>query len=1191
MPIQNVLFKYAYRRNNLYAHYYEKEKVTGNTVLYESRDGKSLTDSPYAIFKYLLNHPDFSHYTHIWALQDSNELKRIAEEYKKYNNIIFIKRNSKDYIKALATSKYLINNSTFQSFFIPKENQTYINTWHGTPLKKMGFEIPGNPSASKNVLRNFLSADYLLSPNAHTTKMFTESYKLEGIYGGTILEDGYPRIDLTLNSDTNEVKKKIKKFDLDLDEAKETILYAPTWKGNNVAKARNDMFQIISDMQKLRENVSTKYNILIKVHPYLYETAKKYEEIADILVPDSTDTNELLSIVDLLITDYSSIFFDYLVTGKPILYYMWDAESYSEERGSYFSLEELPGPILYTIPEVINTIQNIENVFPEYSDKYNLFQHQFAGCDDGQVTKRMINYIFKGKKDKIKTITGLDQKKEKIILYPGGMMNNGITSSCINLLNNIDYEKYDVSCFMKVPNKTEALQNIEKINKNVHLLFRNGLSVYSTDEWYRDKLIQNRGASQGYLKKLFPEKAYRREVKRYFGKTKFDIAIDFSGYSLFWAKYILATDAKNKICFMHNDLLADSEKVINHKRPHRINLRGLFSIYNRFDKLVSVSKGTMELNRHNLKEFADESKFDFVMNSINPEKIIRASNEEMEKNNEAQIQKEQTILENKKFISRAIISNANGNYIWNKPVHDESAKKITSATKYENQEVTISWETNTVVGKFYKFSIEDTIIGWLNKESFKLLPDSILSEIEVNRLVTIVRTKGNAIWNKPYNVYNTSRVSYSGIYKNVMFEVDKEVRTEHGLYSRITLKGDKLGWIDSGALNVIKDYTNSDLSNEKVTSEIKKLTTKNYNSHKLLLDLWPNRTLREQKINKLGNLVNLEKYDILSALPCNPKSRIKKEIDKADLKNKMVQLVQVSITRDAIYYLIFYENQRIGWINRKALKISNMIQIIDEKKVNKITEIDLSEDYGFWTQPYGLLESEKIKRIEFPSESKFIINKEVHTQNGYYSHLILDNTSVGWINKKALKNTINLGIEIGNKFISNPSEKNINFVNMGRLSPEKGQNNLIEAFSIFHKSYNNSRLYILGHGPLQSELQNLILELDIESAVYLVGQQENPFKLLKKCDCFVLSSHYEGQPMVLLEAMTLGLDIIATDIVANRTVLENGRYGVLVEDSIEGLVAGFKNYVKNNHSKTSESFNYQEYNMKAMENFYEVIRN
>jgi glycosyltransferase involved in cell wall biosynthesis len=160
---------------------------------------------------------------------------------------------------------------------------------------------------------------------------------------------------------------------------------------------------------------------------------------------------------------------------------------------------------------------------------------------------------------------------------------------------------------------------------------------------------------------------------------------------------------------------------------------------------------------------------------------------------------------------------------------------------------------------------------------------------------------------------------------------------------------------------------------------------------------------------------------------------------------------------------------------------------------------------------------------------------------------------------------------------------------MGRLSPEKGQDNLIMAFSQFQQNFPNSKLYILGEGPLRKDLEDLIVELNLEESVYLTGQLENPFTLMKKCDCFVLSSHYEGQPMVLLEAMTHGMKIIATDIVANRHVLDHGRYGLLVENSIEGLEKGLTQLVRNELNNKLDEFIPEEYNSKAMATFYQVL--
>ncbi len=105
--------------------------------------------------------------------------------------------------------------------------------------------------------------------------------------------------------------------------------------------------KFIADMTYLKEQTGKNFNILIKVHPFLYEQARKFEEVQNILVPDFVDTNDLLSSIDILVTDYSSIFFDFLVTDKPILFYVWDYDNYNEERGRSLADDELPGPISF----------------------------------------------------------------------------------------------------------------------------------------------------------------------------------------------------------------------------------------------------------------------------------------------------------------------------------------------------------------------------------------------------------------------------------------------------------------------------------------------------------------------------------------------------------------------------------------------------------------------------------------------------------------------------------------------------------------------------------------------------------------------------------------------------------------------------------------------------------------------------
>lgn len=1185
-PLKQLTTNTRYRLANQYANYYENSKLINNTILYESRDGNSMTDNPYAMFEYMLHHPSFKEYTHIWSIADFDLLASTIARYEKYPNVKFVKRNSKPYLKYLATSKYLINNSTFQSFYTPKEGQVYINTWHGTPLKSMGFDIPGNPSHSQNVVRNFLSTSYLLSPNPHTTNMYTKSYKLDGLYEGTIIEEGYPRIDMTLNTDSKRYREYLRGLNLDIIEGKETILYAPTWKGTNVSKASNDTKQIIADMAFLKEKIGNQYNLLVKVHPYLYKVASQFTELKDILVPDFIDPNELLSTVDLLITDYSSIFFDYLVTDKPILFYTWDADVYAEERGQYLTNDRLPGATVYNAEELAEAIQQIDSIHAEFKANYQALKEQFTKYEDGRVTERVVQYIFGLSTQKLNCISNLSRKKEKILIYPGGMRNNGITSSFINLMDNIDFDEFDVTCFMGTPHNQEALKNIEKVNKNVRFLFKPGYPIYQLSEIYKDQFIHNRGERGYWGKKLYPEKAYRRERKRLYGLTHFDYVIDFSGYSHFWAKYLLAIDAKQKLCYMHNDLLSESEKVINKKRPHRINLRGLFSVYHRFDKLVSVSEGTMELNRKNLSEYADYDKFTFICNSINPDKILNIS-----KVDHAPDQITLSGFKSERFVSRGIITQIEAEMVWNTLPGYLNVSEITLDKDYEGAEILISRMATDGETILYRFSIDHRIIGWINAECVEVLPDSIVYHERIDKLAVLHKPKGNDIWSKPYKVEGIQRVSTSTVYKNIMVHLDEVAQTQHSMYYHFSINGSAIGWIDQAALKVLEEYTitetMSPIQRKGIESKRKRILKNNYKQHLRMVNGIENRTLREYSFNRLYATISYPEDHVVWT-KAYPNVGVKKVGAAREYEGKLVRVRKGNRTRTGTYYLFYDMDQKIGWLDRHAFEIVEEGYLLKEADISKLVEIHLHEDLHVWNQPYGLVGAEVISDGAELNGMLVKADKEAVTIQGTYLHLVQDEKPIGWINKDGVIIKQEYGLTVKQKFIPFPREEDINFVNMGRLSPEKGQDNLIKAFADFHQENSNSKLYILGQGVLEDELRALIHELGMQNAVYLLGQQENPFDFLRKCDCFVLSSHYEGQPMVLLEAMTLGMDIIATDIVANRTVLEGGKYGLLVENSIDGLVSGMKQ-VAGSNGPVGASFDSYKYNHGALETFYECL--
>jgi CDP-glycerol glycerophosphotransferase (TagB/SpsB family) len=177
------------RRLELYA-YWRSRPVEPRTVMYESFGGNGALCNPEAIFRGLRADPEFVDLTHIWVLSDGHENDTIVREFARDRAVRFVTPDSAGYYRALATSRYLINNATFPVQFSKRAGQTYLNTWHGTPVKRMGYDIGDGASRVANVVRNLLAADYLLSANPYmTAHMYEEAHLLGNLYGGLVIEE------------------------------------------------------------------------------------------------------------------------------------------------------------------------------------------------------------------------------------------------------------------------------------------------------------------------------------------------------------------------------------------------------------------------------------------------------------------------------------------------------------------------------------------------------------------------------------------------------------------------------------------------------------------------------------------------------------------------------------------------------------------------------------------------------------------------------------------------------------------------------------------------------------------------------------------------------------------------------------------------------------------------------------------
>lgn len=603
-------------RNSAYAEYQEVLPIQKETVLYESFHGASIACNPLAIFLHLLHDASFAQYVHVWVV---NDIDVVPELLKIYSNVLFIERGSDAYLRYLASSEYLVNNVSFPEYFIRREGQVYINTWHGTPIKYLGKDIKDSFLAHKNVARNFLQANYIVSPNAYTTNILMERYDVDGVTDAHIVESGYPRIDFTIGC-SEDRKKQIRKL-LGVEANGKVVLYAPTWRGEH-GKAVFDTQRLIGDLEQM---VATGGQILFRGH-HMIEKLIGNLDLKAIVVPSSIDTNELLSIVDVLITDYSSIAFDFLVLRRPIIYYAYDLEKYEEERGLYFPLSEMPGVVCTTIDSVAREICRAESNLD--IERYESAIKKYCLHDDGRASKKLVDMIFRGVKPH--GIASCNSVK-KVLFYIGPFMPNGILTSFMNLVEHIDRKKITVCVAIDpeaVSSDSTRLSAIAKLPDGVRLLGNVGTAILTPEEKWVSEKFESQNSLHSEEMWLVYMHAMEREFYRLFGRNWYDSIVHFEGYHRKWMATFGGASRDyvgRQVVYQHNDKYGEwSERF-----PY---LEGNFYLYKYFDTLLSVSEGTRDLNRNNLAKLfrLDNSKFDFCENVQNPEHVMKMASAPLE---------------------------------------------------------------------------------------------------------------------------------------------------------------------------------------------------------------------------------------------------------------------------------------------------------------------------------------------------------------------------------------------------------------------------------------------------------------------------------------------------------------------------------------------------------------------------------
>lgn len=579
------------RRGALAIHAREIEPLDEKLVVFESSHGKNVHCHPLAIFRQMRKDPRFENFRFAWVY---NEYSEVPAQLSEEPDVAIVKQHSDKYIRLLGTAKYLVNNATFPTYFARREGQRVLNTWHGTPLKYMGKLVKDGVAEHRNVQRNFLQTTHMMVPNAHTLKTLSTDHDLDGLFPAKVALTGSPRIDQMINMSEVRRREILEILGIDPNSTKKIVLFAPTWRGQLTDRSY-DVTGLVEDLAAMAQG---EHHMLFRAHRFAEQLIGDAALDATV-VPAAIDTNELLAVVDVLITDYSSIFYDFLPTKKPIIFYTPDFEAYDAERGLYFERSTWPGHVLDSIEEVcveLNRQLSSGDIVPHENLEKNVAE--FASMEDGKATQRVIDFFFLD--DESYLLEPPQDERIKLLFYQGPFKPNGIATAFTNLIGSLDPEKYLVSVAVDmsaVGSNAESLEILDALPDHVKILPRAGATIMSAEErWVSDSYHAQRGFASPVAERIHLN-TMEREMQRSFGDARFDVAIDFEGYSRFWAMLFAAshTHAKRNYIYLHNDMVGEWKLRFG-------TMPGLFATYRHYDRLVSVTESVGQQNKQELTE-------------------------------------------------------------------------------------------------------------------------------------------------------------------------------------------------------------------------------------------------------------------------------------------------------------------------------------------------------------------------------------------------------------------------------------------------------------------------------------------------------------------------------------------------------------------------------------------------------------
>jgi CDP-glycerol glycerophosphotransferase len=357
-----------------------------NRVVFESGVGRQYADSPRYVYEELVRRG--SGLKKIWAYP--------GKIHTQDQNTTSVLRLSVSYYYHLGRAKYWVNNQNFPHYVTRRPDGVYLQTWHGTPLKRMLYDLETIHGRDGGYIERVTEASsqwsVLASPSPFATTVMRSAFR----YEGPVIELGYPRNDIFFRPDAPAVAASVRRR-LGIPADKTVVLYAPTFRDDQGVGNRFS-FVLPFDLDRFHEEMGDDVVLLLRMHVLVRWDLKIPPEHASTVLDVSTypEIQELYLASDVLVTDYSSVFFDFANLRRPMVFFAYDLESYRDNlRGFYLDYDkDLPGPVVTSEDALYDTLQSLDQVAQDYSDRNDDFLARFSPRDDGHAAERVVDHVF-----------------------------------------------------------------------------------------------------------------------------------------------------------------------------------------------------------------------------------------------------------------------------------------------------------------------------------------------------------------------------------------------------------------------------------------------------------------------------------------------------------------------------------------------------------------------------------------------------------------------------------------------------------------------------------------------------------------------------------------------------------------------------------------------------------------------------